>query len=724
MKKEKLLKKTCCLLATALAFFSTFESLPHLEKKALAADESGSESLKSYGVISRTASQNGGLIRYSYVDEEGNAIGKKSASAPEPTSGKSLRQAQDLPSSYDLRDEGYETPIKDQGVTGSCWAFAAIKAMESNSMINGAADAKTPDFSENHLAWYSYHAVSDPDSGIYGDKITQTSGFDIGGFNPFNPFSVSQRNSSTFAYDVGGNALTAVATLAQWSGAAAEKKAPFSADTYGDEKAMAKTMSGLAPRRRFDSISHLQGAYCLDGASDSDIKKAIMEYGALDISMYYDECGFDDGTMGGTSYYQTRYLGEKAQYAANHCVTAIGWDDGYSKSNFANQPKGDGAWLIANSYGDGYNDGGYFWLSYYEPSICDIYSFIAQPSDNYDNVLQYDGLGYNGAIYFKDKRARGANVFTADFAQTLKAVSFYTISDSQRYTIKIYKNLSKSSPTSGRLVDKCTVSGTAKYKGYHTVNLSSGCPLKKGENFSVVVTYKYSPSSGEQAYLPIEGETTSYSGLKYSYASKNGESYIYDEDELKWRDAKKEGFNNLCIKAFTKSSSRDKNTIKRTGAGKLSKKNIVLGKSESCKIKDLLGLSKDAAKSMRFVSSKKKVAAVDGAGKVRAKGVGKAVITAKIGPEVKASIKVVVKKAPSKIKIKPSGLRLKKGGLAAIKVFLPASSASYHIKYFSSNEKIAKVDSQGRVHGIKKGKAAITAKTYNNKKATAAVRVG
>lgn len=40
-----------------------------------------------------------------------------------------------------------------------------------------------------------------------------------------------------------------------------------------------------------------------------------------------------------------------AQKMANHCVTIVGWDDNYPRDNFANRPSGDGAWLIANSYG-------------------------------------------------------------------------------------------------------------------------------------------------------------------------------------------------------------------------------------------------------------------------------------------------------------------------------------------------------------------------------------
>ena len=54
----------------------------------------------------------------------------------------------DLPSSYDLRDYGLVTPIKDQGGSGSCWAFTTIAALESYLL---KFENITYDFSENNM---------------------------------------------------------------------------------------------------------------------------------------------------------------------------------------------------------------------------------------------------------------------------------------------------------------------------------------------------------------------------------------------------------------------------------------------------------------------------------------------------------------------------------------------------------------------------------------------
>ena len=43
-----------------------------------------------------------------------------------------------LPESFDLREEGVLTPVKDQASTNTCWSFGSTAAVESSYLLNGS----------------------------------------------------------------------------------------------------------------------------------------------------------------------------------------------------------------------------------------------------------------------------------------------------------------------------------------------------------------------------------------------------------------------------------------------------------------------------------------------------------------------------------------------------------------------------------------------------------
>ena len=77
-----------------------------------------------------------------------------------------------LPVSYDLREEGWNPPVRDQGGTALCWAFASAASIESNlALHNGYGET---DVSEYLFGYMSLQDVS-------GDKpsFTWTSEIDV-----------------------------------------------------------------------------------------------------------------------------------------------------------------------------------------------------------------------------------------------------------------------------------------------------------------------------------------------------------------------------------------------------------------------------------------------------------------------------------------------------------------------------------------------------------------
>lgn len=155
---------------------------------------------------------------------------------------------------------------------------------------------------------------------------------------------------------------------------------------------------------------------------------------------------------------------------------------------------------------------------------------------------------------------------------------------------------------------------------------------------------------------------------------------------------------------------------------KLNKAKITLGVRESFTLKATVSPSNATSKKVTWKSSKEKTVKVKN-GKITALRTGSATITATAGGK-KATCKVTVKKAPTSIKLNQSSKTLKRGKTFQIKVTMkPKSSASYQITYKSSNTKVAKVSSKGKITAVKKGKATITVKAFNKKSAKIKVTV-
>ncbi len=609
-----------------------------------------------------------------------------------------------IPSQYDLRNEGLVTPIKDQGKSGCCWAFSAIKALESNGIRCGLFPLESADLSENHLAWFSYNVSSDFNDPLYGD-----------GMSAPNQLTTLIAPSYTYPYDHGGSAILATFTLARGSGPVSEAIAPFHAASASAIQKMADAMKTKSDLRynaayrlknsvSFDEYTVSDNYYYKNSAMISQMKQAIMEHGAMSIGLYFDKTQIKT-TSAGSAYYQTDYTQSLAVDAANHCVTVVGWDDDFSRSNFQSRPAGNGAWLVANSYGTEFGDNGYFWVSYYESSICDCFTFELDSSSTYQNVYQYDGFGWSSANYSNSKDIKAANIFTVkqNSPQALSAVSFYTLSDNQEYKIEIYRGVS-SKPTDGILIDSATTTGTIEHNGYYTIPLANPVNVSSGETFSVVVTYLQNGS--RTIYVPIEGKTKSTSDYSLQYFSKPGQSFLYTRkttsSKLNWYDTNSLGYNNVCIKVHSNdTAAADSLAI---NAGK-----IVLGKGESYR------LANDGNRT--FSSSDPSIATVSSAGKITALATGTTTINISSGVTTKI-MTVTVKKAPSRIRIKPSGKKkIRKGKSFKIRVKLPSGSACNKITYRSSRKKVVSVSSKGIVTAKRKGKAVITVKTYNKKKA-------
>lgn len=453
-----------------------------------------------------------------------------------PSGSKNRKKAEALlPSSYDARTEGVVPSVKDQGYTSNCWAFAALGSGESGLMKEGEAE---PDLSERHLAYTSFHYWIDPLNLTEGDK--------------------RQLEEGVNSYDMGANSYIACNTLAAWRGAVDEEKAPFDVvmDADVDER-----QEGI---RIPDSMTFQQDSYHLENtefvylATPNRVKKMLMEKGCSVISYHAPDTAEEEARYANKEY--TAYYVDDGDLIENHDVLLVGWDDDYPVANFNPKcrPKKPGAWLIRNSWGPGEHEGGYLWISYEDAVLAreamEVAFFDLRSADNYDNNYQYDGgsdtLFQSGAAMGID---RIANIFTAQYKESLEAVSIQTGERNVDYDIKIYEVENDTEPESGELLT--TLTGTLEERGYHTIDFTEqgkkDIALEKGEKFSVVV--RLTNEDGECSIITQE-TTTGWAGVIDKVFLNEKQSFVLGTDSDQWDDctAYPELFQgNWRIKAFT-----------------------------------------------------------------------------------------------------------------------------------------------------------------------------
>lgn len=150
----------------------------------------------------------------------------------------------------------------------------------------------------------------------------------------------------------------------------------------------------------------------------------------------------------------------------------------------------------------------------------------------------------------------------------------------------------------------------------------------------------------------------------------------------------------------------------------LSESKLTLGEKESIILK-VNGTDKDVT----WSSSNKKAADVRN-GKVTAKKADKKAITIAADVNgVRLTCKVKVKAAPAKLIVKgKKTITVKRKKTVKLKVSVPKDTAGT-LRYKTSNKKVATVDIDGKVKGIKKGTAKITVTAANNKKAKVTLTV-
>ena len=197
--------------------------------------QEGGEKESDQDIAERVESTDGGKetltdggVDLAETDEAGADPDQKNTDAGTEASGSgnSDPEAIELPSSYDIR-EHRTVSVSDQGDLGTCWAFAALKAVETSMPESMAVP-----LSADHM---SIH----------------------------NSFGISQNS--------GGDYSMAMAYLLAWQGPVSEEDDPYGDSTSPD---------GLAP------VCHVQEIRILPERNYDAVKRAVYLYGGVQTSLY------------------------------------------------------------------------------------------------------------------------------------------------------------------------------------------------------------------------------------------------------------------------------------------------------------------------------------------------------------------------------------------------------------------------------------------------------
>lgn len=649
---------------------------------------------------------------------------------------------------FDLRDvngKNYITSVKNQYQTGLCWAFATASSIESSYLMDNGNELN---ISELQIGYSTSYQLSNG-SNTYGLKI-------------------GDKAKDTVAD--GGNIYIAGNYLSQRRGVVTEKTSGLvlNDDNY---KTITSSTSGkvsdvsLNEYNVNDVIFYTPDLHCDTNnfAVLKAIKKMVASYGSVYAQI-------NSKTNKYLKLSESEYQNNPNIYysgsQADHAVSIIGWDDNYAASNFENSyggvPKGNGAWIIKNSYGTEYyankdgklspikdseytipvkmGDKGYYYVSYYDSQICKAVMAVDNVTPTVDtNTYSYDKpiVSYLGTNSGKKILLMSKYKKQKKDTEILESFNVYTLGTDDN--VKIYYGTTTDFSKATLVAE-----GTAEFEGYK--NIKSSKKLTVADEYYIFIDY-----TNKSYKSPINPVYTTSSAKKYKESlffdenPQNGVSFYSFDNGKTWTDSIGDGVNlsnssgkvdllnfYVPISVFTTTkdynlsiSTSTDNTISAEDGGSVSVTLDLKNVTGDITTKIYNSNKQDVTNKFKLTKDSNKYTIAGIVGTTTA-GTYTAVFTYKDAVAEKTF--KVTSKSPSNVLVEKITIAGKTevvagGYLVLDATVTPKDATNKVLTWSSSDRKVATVDQEGIVKAVNEGTATITAEATDGSKVKGTINI-
>jgi|GEM_PF-2209654 len=441
------------------------------------------------------------------------------------------------PSSYNLNEFGFLSPVKDQSNLGLCWAFAGTTVYESSLLRQGVVSS--PDDPAFPLsAWHL---------GTHNGTVMDVT-YPYDGWGAGEPYAIGywtrgrgywETNPMTSSLTLGGGPVPVSGNpLNRYPLAAMEAKEDLGPYVPPASQPLSPFILTQAHYYSWDDETVPLADF------QQSLKEGLQRYGALALYVVSPPTREE-------REYPVWY--NEGDADANHAVTLVGWDDNITVTTYDGQTF-TGAWYFQNSWGtatgttDAFTgEGGYYWIPYADASLENgklAYSVVTQANIHPGTGKTYaptviqnqyfapfsfrdGGFSYRGFDEGTPTLAAGKQIIPSN--SLLGAIGLWQAEPGTTLGLRIYDGWGGNGPEGTLLYEDPALTFNSDGPGFELFQFDTPLRITEGKPIYVVLDY------GDAYRLPVMVDPLTGTNLLPELGSYHGLSWI-SGDGTDWSD--------------------------------------------------------------------------------------------------------------------------------------------------------------------------------------------